>query len=241
MTRGQTASYLIRAASWAHGVQYRPVGNDLYFRDIGGSVHADTIRAGYEVWAFEGRGPGSYEPRTAVRRDVMATFLTRALDLLRPPDPQSTHQSYLVAPQEPYTGTPPGQRVGFEVLGRYDDEQVSPSLHVALFPCGLVGTDSLPATFRDANGDGRADGLASTDTQQASIDSVNGRPTSGTPRLVRDVPQRSDGTIEVTVVSPAADCTVAVGYDERALQGNLRIDALGLVANPYGIGKASWG
>jgi hypothetical protein len=241
VTRAQMASYLVRAASWAHDAEYQPRGEDAYFLDIEDSVHADNVRAGYELFLFEGTRPGEYEPGRAVRRDAMATFLTRSLDLVHAGEHQSSHQTYLVAPQEPYQGLAPGSQAEFRVASRYSDvgDEVRQSLHLALFPCAAVDTDDLPATFADADGSGTADGIGATDTQLAHIDTVNGQPTDGQPKLVRNAPPQ-DGVIELTVVSPAADCTVLVVFDDRPPVDELRVDARGLAANPYGIGKASW-
>lgn len=241
VTRGQMASYLVRAASWAHDHAYQPRGDSPSFLDIEGDVHSDTIRAGYELYLYEGTGAGQYDPEAAVRRDAMSTFLARGLDLVHTGERQSTHQTWLVAPQQP-VGAAAGERIELQVLGRYDDtsSRVEQSLHLALFPCAAVGTDELPATFADADADGLADGIASTDSQLAHIDTVNGQPTTGEPRLVPNAAPQPDGTLAFTVVAPAADCTVAVVFDDRAPTDELRVDALGLAANPYGIGVASW-
>lgn len=242
VTRAQMAAYLTRAASWAHAHEYRAVGDSPYFLDIQGNTHGEAVRAGYELYLFEGTAPGEYSPERSVRRDAMATFLTRALDLVHTGERRSTHQTYLVAPQEPLRGTPRGEQVEFRVLSRYDDGGggVHQSLHLALFPCGAVGTASLPATFTDADGDGLADAIGSTDTGAAYLSTVNGQPTTGEPRLARNAEPQADGTIAFTVVSPAADCTVAVVFDDRAPADQLRVDAQRLAANPYGIGVVSW-
>lgn len=241
VTRAQMASYVTRAASWAHDHAYRAVGDDAYFLDIQGNVHAESIRAGYELYLFEGTAPGQYAPHEPVRRDAMATFLTRAIDLVHTGERQSTHQTYVVTPQEPLTLTP-GEQADLGVLGRYDDVggDVRQSLHLALFPCAAVDIETLPATFTDADGNGLADRIGSTDTGQAYIDTVNGQPTAGQPRLVPNAAPQSNGTIEFTVVSPAADCTVPAVFDDRAPTDELRVDARGLAANPYGIAEVTW-
>lgn len=242
VTRAQMASYLVRAASWAHGHGYRAVGNDAYFLDIAGDVHAEAVRTGYELYLFEGTAPGQYEPERSVRRDAMATFLTRAVDLVHTGERQSSQQTYLVAPQEPVQGAPPGERVELEVLTRYDDVggDVRQSLHLALFPCGSVTRGEQAVSFADVDRDGLADAIASTDTGRAFIDTVNGQPTTGEPRFVRNAPPQN-GTIAFTVVSPAADCTIAVVFDDRPPTDQLRVDARGLPANPFGYGSVSWG
>lgn len=241
VSRAQMASYLVRAASWAHDHVYRPVGDDAYFLDITGNVHSEAIRGGFELFLFEGRRPGEYVPDDAVRRDVMATFLARALDLVHTGDRQSSHQTYLVAPQEPLSGAP-GSELEFSVLARYggDADGVRQSLHVALFPCARVGTDQLPATFADADGNGIADGRGATDAQTAEIASVNGQAQPAGTRFVASVTPGADGRISFTLGSAGPDCAVPVVWDDRPPVDELRVDATGLAANPYGIGLASW-
>lgn len=86
VTRDQMASLLLRTASRNHTGQfdsYQPGGQDDSFTDVTGT-HADTMRTGYELWLFEGRVPGEFGPQADVRREEMATFLTRVLDLVHP-------------------------------------------------------------------------------------------------------------------------------------------------------------
>ncbi|HWG94943.1 MAG TPA: S-layer homology domain-containing protein, partial [Mycobacteriales bacterium] len=52
-----------------------------WFWDDEGSAHAATINAAAEAGLAGGTGGGAYSPRAGVRRDQMATFLARTLQL----------------------------------------------------------------------------------------------------------------------------------------------------------------
>jgi hypothetical protein len=250
VTRAQMASLLLRAASWNHTGQfdsYQPAGQDAYFTDVTGT-HADNIRTGYELWLYEGRAPGEFGPQADVRRDAMATFLTRVLDLVHPGIYQTNNQTYQVAPMESVTAAT-GEPIEFSVIGSRaaytgDAEPipgpVRQSLHIALFPCANVDTD-LPATFTDDDFDWVADGIASTDNGHAYISEVNGEPTEGPVTMERNVAPQ-DGRIDFTVISPTdqADCTVAVVFDDRGPVDELRLDLGNRPANAFGFGIASW-
>lgn len=252
VTRAQMAAFLLRAGSWNHTGEvdvYGPVGDDAYFLDIEGSVHADDIRGGYELFLYEGREPGEYDPGDHVQRDAMATFLTRLLDLVHPNAYQDGNQTYVMSPMEEIT-TSAGEPVEFSVdrsraqyettpAGETVPGPVRQSLHIALFPCERVDTD-IPATFADADGNGLADDIASSDTGNAYISRVNGEPTGGEEPMVRNAPPQEDGTIDFTVVSPAADCVVPVAFDDRAPTDELRLDAGHRPANPFGFVLARW-
>jgi len=60
------------------------VGRD-WFSDDDGNVHEKNINAAAELGLTVGRDPGRYVPAAGVRRDQMATFLTRLLGLLEQP------------------------------------------------------------------------------------------------------------------------------------------------------------
>jgi hypothetical protein len=92
-----------------------------------------------------------------------------------------------------------------------------------LFSCANVDTDELPATFADADGDGLADGIGSSDTGQAYIRDVNGEPTEGQVKMVPNV-EPEDGRITFTVIAAEADCVVPVAFDDRGPADELRLD-----------------
>lgn len=251
VTRAQMASFVLRAAAWNHTGEvdgYTPAGEDLYFLDIEGSVHADNIRAGYELWLYEGREPGQYDPADDVHRGAMATFLTRLLDLVHPNAYRTNNQTYVMSPMEAVS-TSAGEPVEFSVDLSRAHYQTTPeaesvpgpvqqSLHIALFPCERVNTD-IPATFADADDDSLADDIASSDTGAAYISRVNGEPTQGQEPMIRNATPEN-GRIEFTVVSPSADCVVPVAFDDRAPTDELRLDAGHRPANAYGFVQASW-
>lgn len=251
VTRAQMASFVLRAAAWNHTGDvgsYGPAGEDLYFLDIEGSVHADNIRAGYELWLYEGREPGEYHPGDDVHRGAMATFLTRLIDLVHPNAYLTNNQTYMMSPME-QVGASAGDAIDFSVdlsraqyrttpEGESVPGPVQQSLHIALFPCESANTDAS-ATFADADDDGLADDIASSDTGAAYISQVNGEPTQGPELMVRNAAPEN-GRIEFTVVSPSADCVVPVAFDDRAPTDELRLDAGQRPANAFGFVQASW-
>lgn len=250
VTRAQMASLLLRAASWNHtGAfdSYQPAGDEEYFTDIDG-VHADNIRTGYELWLYEGRVPGEFAPQSDVRRDAMATFLTRMLDFVHPDIYQTSNQTYQVAPMEPQTAAT-GEPIEFSVTGSRADYTndaepipgpVRQALHIALFPCDNVDTGP-PATFAEEDFSWVAAGIGTTDQGHAYISEINGEPVEGGTMLERNVPPE-DGRIDFTVISPTGqpDCTAAVVFDDRGPVDELRLDLGQRPANAFGLGLASW-
>ena len=104
VTRGQMASMLDRAYAARTG-QPLPPGPDA-FDDDNGSVHEDAINAIAAVGLAAGTGPRTFEPDTFVRRDQMASFLARLLDLFvqqgfasppsDPPPPRNSRYAYYI-------------------------------------------------------------------------------------------------------------------------------------------------
>lgn len=89
VTRDQMATFLVRAFEHVAGEEL-PDG-DSPFTDIAGNTHATAIERAYESGFVRGRTTTSYDPRSPVRRDQMATFLRNVLggfarhDLADPP------------------------------------------------------------------------------------------------------------------------------------------------------------
>jgi hypothetical protein len=246
VTRAQMASFVVRAATWNHDHQYAPAGDGAYFLDIEGDTHQQAIRTGYELWLFEGRAPGEYDPGLTVQRATMATFLTRLLDLVHPNIYRTDNQTYMMSPAEPMAA-PTGEPVEFSVdasRAEYTDGlepmpgPVRQALDIVLFPCSSTQWQDPPATFA---GGPLAEDFAGTDTGAAYISSVNGEPVQGRERLHRSATPQ-DGRITFTVVSPAGqpDCTVAVAFDNRAPAEELRLDAGNRPTAAYGFVVASW-
>jgi hypothetical protein len=77
VTRDQIASYLVRALDWAHDTTHTAPPSP--FTDITGNTHERAIHTAYDLGLTTGRTPTTYEPRTEVRRDQMASFLVRLL------------------------------------------------------------------------------------------------------------------------------------------------------------------
>jgi hypothetical protein len=246
VSRAQMASFVLRAASWNHDHADAPAGDDPYFLDIEGNVHADAIRAAYELWLLEGREAGEYHPDDPVSRDAMATFLTRLLDLVHPNAYLTNNQTYVMSPMEP-VDSPADQPVEVSVdasRAEYTDGPepmpgpVRQALHLALFPCDTVTWEELPATFA---GDQVAAAIGTSDNRAAYISEVNGEPVQGRAGMVANVAPQ-DGRITFTVASFGAqvDCAVVVAFDDRAPADELRLDAGGRPANPYGFAVVRW-
>ena len=79
VTRGQMASFIYRALTGAFGDI--PV-EDQGFTDIEGNIHEDAINAIAGLGIANGTTATTYSPSVPVRRDQMASFLARTLDLL---------------------------------------------------------------------------------------------------------------------------------------------------------------
>ena len=80
VTRAQMAAFLVRAYEHRTGVAVVPGGD--YFPDDDGLSLEKAINAAATAGFAGGYADGTYGPRQAVRRDHMAAFLARLLDLL---------------------------------------------------------------------------------------------------------------------------------------------------------------
>lgn len=77
VTRDQMAAFLVGAYEHAEGDQ--PPAPEA-FTDVAGNTHAAAIDTAAALGFARGVGDGRYAPRTEVRRDQMATFLTNVLE-----------------------------------------------------------------------------------------------------------------------------------------------------------------
>ena len=80
VTRAQMATFLVRAQEYATG-QELPVAV-LPFADVRAGEHAVNIAKAVVAGITVGTSPLSFEPDRGVRRDQMASFMSRSLDLL---------------------------------------------------------------------------------------------------------------------------------------------------------------
>lgn len=81
VTRAQMASFIVRAHALVSG-ELPPVIMD-HFADDDGSVHEANINRAAEAGLVRGAEPGTYEAHRPVRRDQMASFLTRLMGRMR--------------------------------------------------------------------------------------------------------------------------------------------------------------
>lgn len=236
--RDQMASYLIRAAEWAHETDYAPVATDHFGDVTDANTHVDAIGAAYELWVTSGRSAESYAPAAVVEREAMGSFLSRFVDLIHPENYQTSNQTYIVAPQEA-VAMDAGEPMELSVGARYDGEPFTGPVDIVLFPCGNFDPTNSPVTFADLDGNGLADDFASTANRQVYISQVNGQPTGGPELHVRNVGPDADGVLEFTVVAPSFDCANIVVYTPRVNDG-LRLDAGDRPAGPFGVGQVTW-
>ena len=79
--RGQLATFLVHAYQYRAGRELPAPSTDA-FSDDNGTVHEASTDKAAEAGFVAGTGPGRYTPEGLVRRDQMASFLVRVLDLL---------------------------------------------------------------------------------------------------------------------------------------------------------------
>ncbi len=81
VSRAQMATFLIRALDHRTGTA-RPTAGVDYFSDDAGSPHEANINRAAAAGLTGGGAGGRYAPAAAVRRDQMASFLARSLDVV---------------------------------------------------------------------------------------------------------------------------------------------------------------
>ncbi len=112
------------------------------------------------------------------------------------------------------------------------------ALHVGLFACDSVEVDTDgSAVFTDADGDGAADGLGSSDTGEAIITGINFVDVDDS-QLVRDA-EPEDDRLGIQVSSGAPDCSVVVAFD--AATDPLPVDGAGRPTVAYGTSVVRYG
>ena len=148
-------------------------------------------------------------------------------------------QDYVVAPQEALTSTP-GDPVQFTTGARYDDGEFADALDVALFPCNNTDVEGAgEPVLVDADGDGYADDIYSTDTGSASIIAVDDAPPAGGDPVkgLDEAATGADDELSVQIDSNTADCTVVVFFEDVDDDNQLSVDDQGHPREPYGVGK----
>lgn len=144
---------------------------------------------------------------------------------------------FLVSPQEAIEADV-GDAFTFEVFGRTDDQPFTGPVDLILFPCeGNSVTGAGPATFSDADGDGAADGLGTSDTGAALITSYEGIAHDDTSVVAAE--PGDDGVLTFQVAADAADCTIPVVVDGDG-DGAFEVDAEGRPIEEFGVAKIAW-
>jgi hypothetical protein len=82
ISRAEMATLLVQSAEMAYGAELEPQSGNP-FRDVSsGSSHRDNIIVASEILGLAvGTGGDTYEPQAEVRRDWMATFVSRLVDM----------------------------------------------------------------------------------------------------------------------------------------------------------------
>lgn len=249
--RDQMASFINRSLE---AILPEPLSTtEVYFDDLEGVVadHAANINVLAEERIVAGRqadGQWLYAPAAAVRRDQMASFLMRGMDLLveldvvaprepGPPAEPRTSQSYIQAPQEVITAQP-GHTFEIDVVG-FDEPGNPAPVHIALFPCDVAApADPDHRTFRDDDGDGHADGIGTTDTLSARITRLHGTATDTA--QVPDVNPGEDPQIAYAIHSDAPDCTIPVVFHDANDNDQLDVDAEGQPLEHWNYTERAW-
>ncbi|MTV25115.1 hypothetical protein FTX61_06745 [Nitriliruptoraceae bacterium ZYF776] len=81
VTRAQMASFLVRTMEVVLDTELAAAGSP--FTDTAGSPHAGAIDVAHDLGVALGRTATTYAPNADVRRDQMASFLARTLDVLQ--------------------------------------------------------------------------------------------------------------------------------------------------------------
>lgn len=80
VSRAAMASFIVRALETVTGAELTGGDADPAFPDTDGSVHEDHIDALAAHGIVQGRADGTYGASEPVRRDAMASFITRSMD-----------------------------------------------------------------------------------------------------------------------------------------------------------------
>ena len=144
-------------------------------------------------------------------------------------------ETYIVEPTTP-VDTSPGSSVDLNVRERHDERPVQAPLDVTLFPCSTV--NRATGTFTDADGDGHADGIATSDQGNARIASAP-ESTSLDPGYAHNV-NLLHGALSWTVTSDTQDCTVTVVFDDIDGDNQLPVDSEGHPLEHYGARQITW-
>lgn len=149
-----------------------------------------------------------------------------------------TNQTYRVDPQEVRTDTP-GTEFRFTVSSRYGDRAFTEGQDVALFPCDAVTATEPVVRFDDADDDGFADAIATTETNSAAIRQADEEDGTRYAEFGEDV-GHEHGDLVFWVTSDAEDCAVAVVFKDVDDDHRLPVDGQGHPLEHFGVGQVVW-
>ncbi len=148
-------------------------------------------------------------------------------------------QELQVAPMQP-VDVDPGEDFEFEVFADGDgDLDPDFTTDVTLFPGDAIVSFDGTYRFDDANSDGLADGISSSDTGAATITALNTTDVEDDTHF-RDVAVGDDGNVAATVTSDAADDALVVFFVDENNNSGLDIDQDGQALEPWGFSSISW-
>lgn len=146
-----------------------------------------------------------------------------------------TGETYIVEPTVPVT-TSPGTAVDLHVRERHDRRPLQEPLDVTLFPCSAV--DRATGVFADADGDGHADAITTTEQGSATIESAT-EATRLDPGYAHNA-HFLHGALSWTLASDAPDCTVTVVFDDIDGDNRLPVDSEGHALEHHGAREVTW-
>ncbi|HUF31680.1 MAG TPA: S-layer homology domain-containing protein, partial [Acidimicrobiales bacterium] len=185
VTRGQMASFIVREMTTAGAAI--PTNPENAFPDAEGSAHHEDLNILHELGIYVGRTDGTSGFAEPINREQMAALLARNLSYLveqglMPPvdqlDPPTTNQSFAVAPAEAATnevsdGTTTGANRGLRQYSVSGLDNAT-TYNIALFPPANISVDANGVvTFVDTDSNNLADGIGTTQTNNAVIEVVN--------------------------------------------------------------------
>lgn len=176
-------------------------------------------------------GPGAVSPETL---DAAIDAAEACIDEREP----HTRQSYIQSPQEVQTAQA-GHTFDITVSGFREQSNPAP-VNIALFPCDVADpADPNRDTFRDADDDGHADGIATTTNGHAVISSLHDDATSTT-HLADVHPDPANQQIRYSVHSDARDCVIPVVFHDANDNDQLDVDAQGHALEHWNWTELAW-
>lgn len=251
VSRRQMAAFIDRLYEYLTGEALPDAAADNFSDDNEDSAEAQaSTNAVAEAGIFIGNTDGTFAPAQEITRRQMANVLTRTFEVLfengeieqwsAEEPPPSSNQTFAVTPMDEAinlvstTAGPDIDRGAREYTVAAGDDPVS----IALFPIQNVSIDENGVvTFVDGlaglSGDGRADGIRTTD---AVIETVNGVSVSDADGYVSDI-ATNNGEVTFTIDSTDPNTWVwPVVFEDTDNDDQLDLDADDAPTEAFGVG-----